>query len=79
MFAAGTAVALLVALALDITGHGAAARGAFTVAGIVFLALAVFFPGWPRRRRDDRPRAQAPTCDDPEDRPDNRRSDEGDD
>ena len=49
MFAAGTAIALLVALALDITGHGAAARGAFTVAGIVFLALAVFFPRFPQR------------------------------
>ena len=49
MFAAGTAVALLVALVLDITGHGAVARGAFTVAGLVFLLLATFFPHFPRR------------------------------
>ena len=49
MFAAGTAITLLAALALDITGHGTAARGAFTVAGIVFLLLATFFPHFPQR------------------------------
>jgi hypothetical protein len=55
VFIAGTALALAVVLALDITGHGAVARGVFTIAGLVFLILATFFPRWPRRlSRTDR-------------------------
>jgi hypothetical protein len=51
VFAVASAVFLGVALVLDVTGTG---RGSmtpetFTLIGLLCLALAVVFPGWPRR------------------------------
>jgi hypothetical protein len=51
MFAALVAVALAVALVLEVTGHGRAVSGLFTLAGLVFLALAIAFPRGMRFRK----------------------------
>jgi hypothetical protein len=51
MFAIAAAVSFGVALVLDITGtgRGSTSPQTFMLIGLLCLALAAIFPGWPRR------------------------------
>ena len=53
MLTFAAAVALIIALVLDVShgGHVSTAALGFAVAGMVLVVLSAIFPNWPRRKR----------------------------